>query len=185
MRPARPNYVTAPRRLLAVVLGLWLSGAGCLACCERTGAASHAGAARADARELRDAERAAPEAPPAAMSAEHSCCKARVGSRARAQAKEAQDGAPPAARGETSETAAQVGPEARRETVPGRACCRRVLQSAEQARKPRVEPAHAQAATPDALPPLVVVGRAHTFITARPRAPDRGGTYLLCRALLI
>jgi hypothetical protein len=193
MRPARTTFKTAARRLAALALGLWLSGAGCLACCERTGAASHA-VTGDDARNLpaaiREAGRPAPqasnEAPRAGMSAGHSCCKARVGARARGEAKEAKGDAPTrASRDVATETDGRTGREARRETVPGRACCRRILRAAEQARKPRVEPAQAHAPSTVARPATAHAPREHTFAAPRARAPDRGATYLLCRTLLI
>lgn len=193
MRPARRTHTTAARRLLALALGLWLSGAGCLACCEGTAlAAAHGGAHDSsgprDADGLLDAIRAAERAttpPPAAsMSADHSCCKARVGAAARDEAAAVAADAPRPAR--AGERPAPGGAEARRETLPGRACCRRILQTAEQPRRDRFEPAPPQAAAPTAAPlPSPAAARRLSFAAARPRAPDRGGTYLLCRALLI
>jgi hypothetical protein len=169
MRPMRQTFRAAAHRLLAVALGLWLSGAGCLVCCERTKAAAHdlLGA-------IREAERATPSAD------EHSCCKARVGTAAQKTKEKA------TTRDSASESDAPGAPEARRATVPGRACCRRVLRTAEQARKARVEPAQAEA--PSAHAPTrhtPAAARAQTSPPARARAPDREGTYLVCCAFLI
>ena len=186
MRPARRTHPTAARRLLALALGLWLSGAGCLACCEGTALASaHADRGAHDApgpddadgllAAIRAAERETAPPPPASMSADHSCCKARVGTAAREEAPR-----------RAEELPATGGAEARPETVPGGACCRRALQTAEQARRDRFEPAPAQAAATAAAPlHSPAADRRPLFAAARPRAPDRGGTYLLCRALLI
>lgn len=204
------TFGTAARRLVALALGLWLSGAGCLACCEGAGRASAHGrdaqALRASAHERPAAVREAERAAPAASSAGHSCCKARVGTLARAGARAAKEAsaaagaeqAPTTEEGVTSRTAAADNedteaaetaeggpPEARRRTVPGRACCRRILRAAEQARKARVEPAPAHAPSTMAPPAQTSPARRHAFASARTRAPDRGSTYLLCRSLLI
>lgn len=186
MRPARATLRIVSRRLAALALGLWLSGAGCLVCCERAEAAGAFAPATTVATQrlpapLHEAERSAPAAA-ATLSAEHSCCQARAGSRAR---QKAQDDAPPAARRPASEEAAPGSSEARRETLPGRACCRRALQSADQARKPRVAPsaAHASASAARFAPAAAAPARA--VLVAQARAPDGGGTYLRCRMLLI
>lgn len=183
MRPARTTFRTAARRLAALALGLWLSGAGCLACGERTGA--HA-AAEQVAQALVAAGAQAEEAAPAASS-EHSCCTARVGSRARkgSRGKAATNKAP---RGDAAKNlrgrAAPAGQRAAREqTAPRHPCCRRALRVSEQAHKAHADqpPAHA----PSAAPRPARAAAAETFLLARPRAPDRAGTYLRCRVLLI
>lgn len=183
---APTNHATALRRLTALALGLWLTGAGCLLCCERTGSAAHGDDAVAVARELVEAGAAAEQAAPAA-SAEHSCCTARVGSGARKARREhhAASEAPPA------DSAARVRPraarapggEAREQTARRHSCCRRAVSVLEQPRKPHAvePPAHAPSnAAPPARP-----AASETFFAARPRAPDRAGTYLRCRVLLI
>jgi len=209
MRATHATFRTAFRRLTALALGLWLSGAGCLACCERPGASAHAAAfepeaaahtvaaARTFAAALRE-----PATVAASASAAHSCCTARVGSRARkASPKGTSHGdrrqVSTAARREAARTAddgatpvpgyaARVSDEsAGRTSVPRHACCRRALKSFEQARDPRAEQslAHApSAAAPDTAPPAVA---AVFHVGARARAPDRAGTYLRCCVLLI
>lgn len=165
---------TAPRRLTALALGLWLSGAGCLLCCERTGAGAHAAGTDAVAHAIVAASAEAQEVAPA-VSSDHSCCKARVGSRARKAAGDK------AATGKARRAASKNAGE---QTAPRHPCCRRALRLSEQARKPHADqqpPAHA----PSALPRPPRAAPNETFMVARPRAPDRAGTYLRCRVLLI
>lgn len=178
MRPTRKPFETAGRRLAALALGLWLSGAGCLVCCARAvEAGGHDAEAVAVSHAILAAGREAERAAPAAMSPDHSCCKARVGTRAGREAKHETRHEPPAPGASDS--------AAREESPKAGACCRRALKAAELARKPRVEPAHAHAPSNISPPSVERAAAILPHPAPRPRAPDRGGTYLLCRALLI
>lgn len=191
MRSATTRQPKAFRRLTALALGLWLSGAGCLVCCERAGAAAHEDAPEETARAIVAAAREASGDGPK-VSSDHSCCTARVGSRARKAMRS--DGAgrgeeAPAARpaeAEGRDAASLTGEAAAREkTAPRGACCRRALRLSEEARKPRAEQAPAGApSAAAALVPARSTG-APLSLVARPRAPDRAGTHLRCCVFLI
>lgn len=191
MRSATTRQPKAFRRLTALALALWLSGAGCLVCCERAGAAANDAAPEETARAIVAAAREASGDAPK-VSSDHSCCTARVGSRARKALRDAAAGRgeeAPAARSVEAEgrhAASLAGEAAAREkTAPRGACCRRALRISEEARKPRAEqaPAGAPSAAAPALPALST--GAPLSLAARPRAPDRAGTRLRCCVFLI
>jgi hypothetical protein len=183
---AQTKHGTASRRLTALALGLWLSGMGCLLCCERPASAAHDVDARAVSQIIVEAGAEAEVAAHAA-SAEHSCCKARVGS----GAKKARGEGPAARKARPADSATRARARAglateraaREQTARRHSCCRRAVSVSEQARKPdAVQP---PAPSPSNAAPPARPAAAETFIAARPRAPDRAGTYLRCRVLLI
>ena len=157
----------AARGLIALALGLWLSGAGCLACCEggaqvvRT--AVHGGSARAQADDV-----------VGAPSVTH--CPAHAPRSAVAESfHDSAEGA--STHDSPGASLSRVGEEA--------ACCRRAGQVAEHARRPRV--IGAPSGTPEVgfAPPVRAYAASEAATLAGTFIPDRGGTYARLCVFLI
>ena len=149
------------RALPALLLSVWLSGAGCLLCCE--GESANSFAAAAEVSEL--AETA------------HSCCKAVMPDAA---------GEPSGHYSEvegklTASPLAGFSPR----TGEARGCCRRNGQTLDAARKPRLSDGLAAVASASAGHSLPCERVAEVSAKQDAEVPDRGGTYLKICVFLI
>jgi hypothetical protein len=164
MRMARTTIGGNLRRLSVALLGLWLSGAGCIFCCGR------------DLPEATafESERAANQLAVPSVAAPHSCCTARLKA--------------PAGKGSHYNFVASrsIGHKRRASSVAGvAACCDRAGQVSAQARKQRVlfAPATNSAATraPHSLTHIAAV-QASSF---REHSVNLRETHLRCGVFLI
>lgn len=176
--PPRRFAAAASRRLVALGLVAWLAGLGCLLGCEgpaaaaslKTHAARHAGG-NGEAESAEAAESCG------AMSAGHGCChRAKAGAAANSSA---------AGAGTSSAFVAGASSAAPAGGAGGQVThCPLSRQTSDPARKVRAQ---------DAPAATKILSQSHGLgseatrqsTTPRPRAHDRGGTYLRCCVFLI
>jgi hypothetical protein len=202
MMTATSKTGTFLRRLTALVVAVWLTGAGCLLCCGETAhpaGANHAATVTTSKSAVPSA--AAAQRPPVtrpAMESDHACCKAKVPARA-AEARAARDAERTlGTAGATDSTAASDMVDGATERSgfvafperPSRArgCCERESQTLDAARKPRREAAPQRVLKAPAGDFAAEAATARAFAPApdcRTRLPDRSDTRLRACVFLI
>ena len=157
----------AARGLVALALGLWLSGAGCLACCE-------GGAQVVQAAGRVSAARAQADDAGGASSATHCPAHAPRGAVAESFHVSAEGAS---AHESSGASPSRVGEE--------EACCRRAGQVAEHARRPRVMGAPSGTPAVGFAPPVRAYAASEAATLAGTFIPDRGGTHARLCVFLI